>query len=135
MGTASRLQLPPFVACAFLVIAAIVLSACSNRPAIAAKATVHTFYSAIQADDVPVVEDNLAQTAAPSFRRHVEAATVAAQAGGAAERAVQIVRVDSPSIRGSSARVPVRFADGASDIVTLTQEGLRWKVVTSGRLG
>jgi hypothetical protein len=134
MGTRNRLHASAVAVCMLSALAAVVLSACANRQATAAKATVQTFFSAMQADDVPVVDDNLAQSASPSFRQHVEAATLAAQSGGAAERAVQIVRIDSPAIKGNDARVPVRFADGSSDVVTLTLEGLRWKVVSSGSL-
>lgn len=119
---------------ALLLLAVLYFSACSNRPAIAAKATVQTFYAAIQDDNAPVVADNVAQSASAAFREHVRMAAVAAQAGGAAQQAVEIVRVDAPAISDNTARVHVVFADGGSDTVSLEREGARWKVVSSGRL-
>lgn len=120
-------------ALAFLLLAA--LCACSNRPAVAARATVQTFYSAIQVDNFPVVEDNLAPNASSEFRQHIQTAAEAAQTSGTAERAVQIVRIDTPSIRGDNAQVHVVFADGSTDVVSLSRHQFRWKVVTSSRLG
>jgi hypothetical protein len=118
------------VACCALVL----LCACSDRPAIAARATVETFYTAIQADDLPVVQDNLAASASPRFGQRVLQAAAAAQTGGAAEKAVQLVQVGTPSIAGNTARVHVVFADGSSDTVSLVREGERWKVESTGKL-
>jgi len=117
---------------AFVVLA---FSGCADRQSIAAQATVETFYGAIQNDNLPLVEDNLAKAATPQFRERVEAAAQAAQSGGDAQRSVQLVRVDEPSMTAGGARIQVRFADGQTDIVSLVREGLRWKVLTSGRLG
>jgi hypothetical protein len=124
----------PFVLCAFGILLLLALCACSNRASIAARATVETFYSAVQNDNMPLAEDNLAQSATPQFRARVEEAAAAAQSGGAAQQAVQLVRVDPPVINGDRARIHVLFADGRPDEVTLVREGLRWKVLTSGRL-
>jgi hypothetical protein len=118
-----------------LLIAVLISCACSDRPSVAARATVQTFYSAIQVDNVPVVDDNLAADASPQFRAHVQAATLSAQSDGEAQRAVTLVRVDTPAIHGATANVHVVFADGGADTVSLVAEGLRWKVVSSGRLG
>ncbi len=128
----SALYLLPAVALALC--SAALLCACSNRPSIAAQATVETFYAAIRADNLPVVQDNMATTASPQFQQHVLQAATAAQEGGAAERAVQVVKVDTPSIDGNTASVGVVFADGGADSIRLTREGERWKVVSSGRL-
>jgi len=113
------------------------LAACagSDRPSIAARATVQTFFSAMQVDNVPIVDDNLASSASPDFRDHVRSATESAQNDEQARRAVTLVQVDSPDISGTTARVHVVFADGGADSISLAREGLRWKVVTTGRLG
>src|SRR6266702_4138283 len=87
-------------------------SGCSDRQSIAARATVETFYGAIQNDNIPLVEDNLAEAATPQFRERVEAAAQAAQSGGNAQQSVQLVHVDEPSITAGGARVQVTFADG-----------------------
>jgi hypothetical protein len=118
-----------------MALAITLLVACSNRPALAAKATVETFYTAVQADNLPVAEDNIATNATPQFHQRVEQAAGAAQAGGGAQKSVQVVQVDAPSIDDGTAHVRVLFADGQSDTVSLVREGLRWKVLTSGRLG
>ena len=116
-------------------LALVTLFACSNRPAIAARATVETFYAAIQSDNQPLIADNLAQNASPQFRQRVERAALAAQGGGAAQQFVQLVRVDTPTVSDDTARVHVLFADGQPDTVSLVREGLRWKVLRSGRMG
>src|SRR5712692_4921739 len=94
-----------------------VFCACSDRPATAARATVETFYGAVQNGNLPLMEDNLARTASPQFRARVEAAAAAAQAEGDARRSVQLVRVDAPAITDGVARVRVVFADGRVDDV------------------
>jgi hypothetical protein len=108
--------------------------ACSNRPSIAARASVETFYSAVQNDDVPLMEDNLAAGADPGFVEHVHQAAASAQSDPAVRASVQVTRIEQPSISGNNARVRVQFADGQSDTVLLGREGLRWKVLSSGRL-
>jgi hypothetical protein len=120
---------------AVVLCAVALLCACSNRASVAARATVETFYTAIQADNLPVVQDNIAASASPQFQQHVLQAATAAQDGGVALKAVQVVKIDAPSINGSTARVTVVFADGGADTVVLAREGERWKVVSSGRLG
>lgn len=118
------------------VLAALVLIGCtSNRPAVAIKATVETFYAAIATENVSLIDDNLAPSAASSFRDRVMAAAVAAQESTEAQKAVQTVRVDQPAIRGDTAKVHVVLADGTSDDVLLARQGFRWRVVTSTRLG
>jgi len=114
----------------------LLLAACtgSDRPSIAARATVQTFFAAMQVDNVPLVDDNLANSAAPDFRDHVRSATESAQSNQQARLAITLVRVDPPAIDGNTARVQVVFADGGADTVSLAREGLRWKVVTTGRL-
>jgi hypothetical protein len=112
-----------------------VFCACSDRPATAARATVETFYGALQSDNLPLMEDNLAQTASPQFRVRIEAVAADAQTSDDARRSVQLVRVDTPVITGGAARVRVVFADGQTDDVSLVSEGLRWKVLSSERLG
>jgi hypothetical protein len=135
MTRAGNLTAPrSLLAGAFLVVL-LISCAGSDRPSIAARATVQTFYSAIQVDNVPVIDDNLATDASPQFREHVQAATLSAQSGGEPQRAVTLVRVDSPAIQGATANVHVVFADGGADTVALVREGLRWKVLTTGRLG
>jgi len=111
------------------------LSACSDRPSVAARATVETFYGAVQNDNLDLAGDNIARAASPQFRTHVEAAASAAQTSADGRRSVQLVRVETPSISGDTARVHVVFADGQTDTVTLMREGLQWKVLNSGRLG
>jgi hypothetical protein len=123
-----RLALP-------LLLVLLTLCACSNRPSIAARATVETFYSALRADNLPLADDNTAQSASTSFRDHAQAAAEAAQSDDSAAKAVEVMRVDSPAINGDTAQVHVVFADGSTDVVSLTKEGPRWKVLTSGRLG
>jgi hypothetical protein len=122
--------LPPLA----LVLSVLLLCSCSSRPAIAASATVETFYTAIQADNLPVVQDNIAANASAQFQQRVFQAAAASQSGGRAQRAVQLVKVDTPAISGNTATVGVVFADGGSDTVRLRREGERWKVVSSGRL-
>jgi hypothetical protein len=108
--------------------------ACSNRESTAVRATVETFFGAIQSDNVPLIQDNLARDATPAFRDRVAAAAIAAQRNGDAESAVRVVRVDQPVVHDATASVHVNFADGISDDVSLVREGLRWKVRSSGRL-
>jgi hypothetical protein len=118
------------------LVALVLLAACtSNRPALAIKATVETFYAGIANENVSFIDDNLAPSASPAFRDHVLAAASAAQQSAATQRAVQTVRIGQPVIKDSMARVHVVFADGSADNVSLVRQGVRWKVVTSGRLG
>jgi hypothetical protein len=111
-----------------------VLCACSDRPAIAARATVENFYGALQNDNPDLLHDNIAATATQHFRDRVDSTAAAAQSSSDARRSVQVVSIDTPSINGDTARVRVVFADGQSDTVVMAREGLRWKVVTTGRL-
>lgn len=134
MTTAPRRPVPSRAPLLLALSLLLTLCACSNRPAVAASATVETFYTAVQADNLPVVDDNIAQNATPQFQQHVEQAAIAAQSGGAAQKFVQVVTIGTPSIVGDTAQVHVVFADGRSDTVSLVREGLRWKVLTSGRL-
>lgn len=112
----------------------LVLSGCANRPSIAIRATVETFYSAIQNANFPLMDDNVSGSAEPAFRQHARQAAQDAQSDPAARAAVQVTRVDQPVITGSSAAVRVQFADGQSDTVRLVRERLRWRVISSGRL-
>ena|SRR5579875_3290182 len=123
--------LPAALTLTIALCALVLLCACSNRSVIAARATVETFYTAVQADNLPVVQDNLAADASPQFQQRIMQAAAAAQAGGPAQQAVRITQVDTPSINGNAARVRVVFADGKSDVVYLDREGPRWKVVNS----
>jgi sorbitol-specific phosphotransferase system component IIBC len=118
-----------------LILLATALCGCSDRPSIAARATVETFYSAVQNDNLPVADDNIAQTASPEFRARVEQAASAAQTTAETQRSMQVTRVDQPVISGATARVGVQFADGRADTVTLRREGERWKVVSTGGFG
>lgn len=117
------------------LLTALVLIGCtSNRPAVAIKATVETFYAAIATDNVSEIDDNLAPSATTSFHKHVLAAARAAQESTEAQKAVQTMRIDQPAIRGDRAKVHVVLADGTSDDVLLARQGFRWRVVTSSRL-
>jgi hypothetical protein len=118
-----------------LVLFLSILCSCSNRSSIAIRATVETFYSAVQNDNGPLLDDNLSPSAPPAFRSHVQRTASEAQADPQTKASVQLVRVEEPSINGDTARVPVVFADGGRDIVVLNREGLRWKVASSSRLG
>ena len=115
--------------------AALLLAGCGSRVAVAIKATVHTFYAGIAEDDVGYIDDNIAPSASSTFQQHVMQEANEAQHDSAALHTVQIVRIDDPSITGDTARVHVVFADGGSDDVVLVRQGVRWKVVSSGRLG
>lgn len=113
----------------------IALCACADRPSIAARATVETFYGAVQNDNLDLANDNIAATASPQFHQRVEATAASAQFNSDVRRSVQLVTVDAPVFNGSNAHVHVVFADGQSDTVTLVREGLRWKVQTTGKMG
>ena len=117
-----------------LVAVALVLAGCSSHTPIAIKATVETFYSGIAQDDPSNIQDNLALAAAQAFQQHVTAAAAAAQHDSTVLKSVQLAQIGTPSIHGDSARVPVVFADGKADTVSLVREGLMWKVLTSNRL-
>jgi hypothetical protein len=112
----------------------LVLGGCANRPSIAIRATVETFYSAVHNANLPLIDDNTSSAADPAFRQHTRQAAEDAQSDPAARASVQITRVDQPVISGSSATVRVQFADGRPDTVVLVREGLRWRIVSSGRL-
>jgi hypothetical protein len=112
----------------------VILCACSDRPAIAARATVENFYSAVQNDNLDLLHDNVASTATPQFRSRVDAIAAAAQSSSDVRRSVQVEKIDPPAISGDRARVRVEFADGQGDTVEMAREGLRWKVVSTGRM-
>jgi hypothetical protein len=108
--------------------------ACSDRPATAARATVENFYGAIQNDNLDLLHDNVASSATPQFRSNVDTTAAAAQTSSDVRRSVQVVTVHTPQISDGTAQVRVELGDGEADTVQLAREGLRWKVVSTGRL-
>jgi Domain of unknown function (DUF4878) len=126
----ARAIVPIFLA----VLSLLVVCACSDRPSVAARATVENFYGAMQNDNPDLLHDNIAASATQRFREHVDATAGVAQSNSDVRRSVQVVTIDPPSIVGDNARVRVVFADEQSDTVVLVREGPRWKVVSTGRL-
>lgn len=125
-----RLLLVPALLAALLALGC---STVSHEP-VAIKASVETFYSGIANDNADDVSMYLSPAASPSFRKHVQQVTAAAQTSQQVLKSVQIAKISDPVINGDSALVHVVFANGNGDEVSLLRSGLMWLVVKSGRL-